>query len=83
METNAQATTTAQATNYRQRNWVVLLMLSLFFFWIGADRFYMGKSGTAILKVLTFGGFGFWTLYDWFLALTNTMKDDHGNVALK
>ena len=64
-----------------QRQWPVLFVLSFFFFWIGADRFYMGKTGSAILKVLTLGGFGFWTLIDWYLVLTNTMLDDNGQPA--
>lgn len=73
----------AQATPNSPRSWIVLFILSFMFFWIGADRFYMGKPGSAIAKVLTFGGFGFWTLYDWYLVLTNTMKDEYGNVAKK
>lgn len=66
-----------------QRSWAPLIFLSLFFWWIGADRFYMGKPGTAILKTITFGGFGMWALYDWFLVFTNTMKDNNGLVTKK
>lgn len=69
--------------NNPQRNWVVLLILSLFFFWIAADRFYMGRYGSAFLKIITFGGFGFWTIIDWVLVLTNNMKDENGRVAAK
>ena len=64
-----------------QRSWTTLLILSIFFWWLGADRFYMGKPGTAILKILTLGGLGWWAIIDWILVLMNKMKDENGNVA--
>jgi len=48
----------------RKVNWVVTLILSFFFGSLGVDRFYMGKVGTGILKLITFGGFGLWWLID-------------------
>jgi len=39
-------------------------MLSLFFGWLGLDQFYLGYPLRGALKLLTFGGCGFWYLFD-------------------
>ena len=31
---------------------------------LGLHRFYVGKPGTAVLQIVTFGGLGVWWLYD-------------------
>jgi len=45
---------------------------------LGVDRFYLGKVGTGILKLITFGGFGIWTLIDLILVLTGNQRDKQG-----
>ncbi|MBX3116377.1 MAG: TM2 domain-containing protein [Cryobacterium sp.] len=53
-------------------------ILSLFFGFFGADRFYLGKTGTAVLKLLTFGGAGIWWLIDLVLVLIGAQRDRFG-----
>jgi len=73
----------SKKTLMKERNWTVLVFLTIFFGMWGFDRFYMGRVGTGIIKLFTFGGFGFFALYDWFLVFTNTMKDNNGMHAVK
>lgn len=66
--------------SYNNKNWYVLLALSFFAGGLGADRFYVGKVGTGVLKLLTLGGLGVWSLVDFILVLTNNLKDKDGCV---
>lgn len=43
------------------------LLLSVFVGHFGIDRFFIGDTGLGIGKLLTCGGFGVWTIIDWFL----------------
>ncbi len=45
---------------------------------LGIDRFYLGKIGTGILKLITFGGFGLWALIDLILVLAGAQTDKQG-----
>lgn len=54
--------------------WLLSLLLGV----LGVDRFYLGKVGTGILKLVTLGGFGVWALVDLILILTNKMRDKQG-----
>lgn len=54
--------------------WLLSLLLGI----LGVDRFYLGKVGTGILKLVTFGGLGIWALIDLILILTNKMRDKQG-----
>jgi TM2 domain-containing membrane protein YozV len=63
--------------------WIVLLVLSFFLGGLGVDRFYVGKIGTGILKLITLGGFGIWWLIDLIMVLADKFTDKDGNVIKK
>lgn len=58
---------------------LVALLLSIFLGELGIDRFYLGKIGTGILKLITVGGCGIWYLIDIILIATGKMTDKNGN----
>jgi TM2 domain-containing membrane protein YozV len=63
--------------NVREVNWVLLLVMSIIFGWLGVDRYMMGKVGTGLLKMFTLGGLGIWWLVDLILIAT---KYQYNNV---
>lgn len=63
---------------HSEKNFIVLTLLSLFFGYMGFDRFYLGKIGTGILKLIFIGGFGIWWIIDLALILSGNMRDSSG-----
>lgn len=55
------------------------LILAILLGSIGVDRFYLGKIGTGILKLITLGGCGIWWLIDIILVATGKATDKSGN----
>ena len=53
-------------------------LLALFLGFLGVDRFYLGKVGTGILKLITSGGFGIWWIIDLVLVLSGKTKTKSG-----
>ena len=47
----------------------IALIISLLAGTLGIDRFYIGDMGLGVLKLITCGGFGVWTIVDWFLIM--------------
>ena len=73
----------AKAQTGEGKSWLVALLLSIFAGGLGIDRFYLGLIGTGILKLITFGGLGIWTLIDIILIATNNLKDSEGRPLVK
>ncbi len=67
-------------SNISERNWLAALLLCIFFGVFGAHRFYVGKIGTAILMLITLGGFGIWTVVDLIIIICQDFKDKEGKV---
>ena len=54
----------------KKLNWMLTLIMSIFFGQLGVDRFMMGQIGLGILKLITAGGCGIWWLIDIILIAT-------------
>lgn len=75
--TNAQPAPMGQhpAPYLPPKSFMTTWLLSLLLGGLGVDRFYLGKIGTGILKLITFGGFGIWSLIDLIIILSGGMTD--------
>jgi len=62
------------------KNWLVALLLCLFVGGLGIHRFYVGKTGTGILWLLTGGLLGIGTLIDLIVIACGNFKDGEGKV---
>lgn len=56
------------------KNPTILLIISVFLGSFGVDRFMLGETGLGVLKLITCGGFGIWTIVDWFIITNNTKE---------
>lgn len=65
-----------------QRHYLAVFFLGFMWGTFGVDRFYLGKWGTGLLKLFTFGGFGIWVLIDMIIIMTGTVKDKQGRLTL-
>lgn len=54
--------------------WLLSLLVGVF----GVDRFYLGKIGTGLLKLFTFGGIGVWWFVDLIILLCDGTRDKEG-----
>ncbi len=60
------------------RSRLVAFLLCWFLGYLGIHRFYVGKTGTGILYLLTGGIFGIGILIDWFVILFGGFTDENG-----
>ncbi len=64
--------------NISKKSRLVVVILSFFFGGLGVHRFYLGKIGSGLAMLFTFGGFGIWSLIDFIMAVCGVMKDKNG-----
>lgn len=67
----------------KQRHFLAVFFISFMWGAFGADRMYLGKWGTGILKLVTLGGFGIWVIVDLILIMAGTMRDKQGREMLQ
>lgn len=62
------------------KNPIVTLLISFFVGSFGVDRFYLGDIFLGILKLLTLGLFGIWTVLDWYLCYKKSKEVNFNNI---
>ncbi len=60
------------------KGFVPTALLAFFLGPLGAHRFYVGKIGTGLLMLVTFGGLGIWALIDFIMIIVGSFKDKEG-----
>jgi hypothetical protein len=63
---------------FSTKSWTTALILSVLVGSFGVDRFYLGYTGLGILKLVTFGGCGIWSIVDIILLATRKLPDSDG-----
>ncbi len=71
-------TATTPAGPVSEKKFVPAVLLCFFLGSLGIHRFYLGKVGTGILMLVTFGGLGIWTIIDFVRLIIGSMKDKNG-----
>lgn len=59
---------------------IATLLLCFFLGCLGIHRFYVGKTGTGIIQLLTIGGLGIWVLVDFLMIVLGKFTDAEGRV---
>jgi len=56
-----------------------VFLLCLFLGPLGVHRFFVGKIGTGVIMLVTFGGLGIWALIDLVMIIIGSFTDKEGN----
>ena len=63
---------------FSDKDWLTALLLSVLLGSLGIDRFYLGYTALGILKLITLGLCGIWTLIDIVLIAMGSVTDSRG-----
>ena len=66
-----------------KKDWTTALLLSIFLGGLGIHRFYVGKTGTGVLWLLTGGLFGIGALVDLIIIACGNFTDSEGKIVSK
>jgi len=66
------------AENMSDKKWLFAFLLCIFFGNFGFHRFYVGKTGTGLAYLFTFGFLGIGWTVDMIKLITGTFKDNQG-----
>lgn len=61
------------------KNKLTAILLAIFTGGFGVDRFYLGYTGLGVVKLLTAGGFGIWSLIDLIRICTGSLRPADGS----
>lgn len=73
------ATQQGQQGSMSQKRILPAALLCFFLGFLGVHRFYVGKIGTGILQLVTFGGLGIWALIDFIVIVVGSFRDSDGH----
>jgi TM2 domain-containing membrane protein YozV len=76
---NQTAMSNPPMANISDKSRLVALLFCVLFGFLGVHRFYVGKIGTGVLMLLTFGGLGIWMVIDLILIAVGSFRDKQGN----
>lgn len=74
----SETTANVNVTENSDKGFVPTLLLAILLGALGVHRFYVGKIGTGILMLITFGGLGIWALVDIIMIIVGNFKDKQG-----
>ena len=70
-----------EAINISEKRILPTFLLFIILSWpLGAHRFFLRRYASAILFIITIGGYGIWWIVDFILIVTGSMKDDEGKL---
>ena len=70
----------AQAAFANLKSPTTVLLVSIFLGALGIDRFMLGQKLYGVLKLVTAGGCGIWTIIDWFTTSERTRAYNSQNI---